>query len=171
VIVEARGSVVFDHVRQTIDVAIGSPGKASGLTEQAVKDLTKRLPQTSPYESFVMDLLMSRVLIDQVEESFSAKIAADILARLTHAKSWLSAWKAEHGDAAILFFERGRFDAIEVYLDEKTNAAAASMHETSLDLITELTTTVEEINGLVDAVQVHDNTKFCEEKFMTILRK
>ena len=99
--------MVFDHVRQTIDVAIGSSGKASGLTEQAVKDLTKRMPQTSPYESFVMDLLMSRVLIDQVEESFSAKIAADILARLTRAKSWLSAWKAEHGDAASLFFERG----------------------------------------------------------------
>ena len=169
-IVEARGSVVFDHVRQTIDVAIGSPGKASGLTEQAVKDLTKRLPQTSPYESFVMDLLMSRVLIDQVEESFSAKIAADILARLTHAKSWLSAWKAEHGDAASLFFERGRFDAIEVYLDEKTNTAAASVHETSLDLITELERTLAEISALAGAVEVHDKTKFCEEKFMTIMR-
>ncbi len=126
--------------------------------------------QTTPYGSFVIDLLMSRVLIDQVEESFSAKIAADISAHLTRAKSWLSALKSEQGDAASLFFERGRLDAIEVYLDEKTNTAAASVHETSLDLITELRTTLAEINGLADAVQVHDNTKFCEEKFMTIMR-
>ncbi len=43
--------MVFDHVRQTISIAIGSPGKASGLTEQAVKDLTNRLPHA------ILDLL------------------------------------------------------------------------------------------------------------------
>ena len=65
-IVEARGSVVFDHVRQTISIAIGSPGKASGLTEQAVKDLTNRLPQT------ILDLL--ELLVYAVYHWFTQKI-------------------------------------------------------------------------------------------------
>ena len=76
----------FDHVRQTIDIATDSlAGKASGLTEQAVKDLTKRLPQTCPCANFISDLLMSRVLLDQVEESFNAKVASSILTHLRQA--------------------------------------------------------------------------------------
>ena len=98
-IADAGGSVVFDHVRQTIDVALGLQEAASGLTEQAVQDLIKRLPQmsqgaASPYANFIMDLLMSRVLIDQVGDVFNAKIAASILTRLKQA----SAGTAELGE-------------------------------------------------------------------------
>ena len=105
-IADAGGSVVFDHVRQTIDVAFGSQEAGSGLTEQAVKDLIKRLPQTSqgaasPYANFITDLLMSRVLIDQVGDVFNAKIAASILTRLKQA----SVGTAEQGEALLVFFE------------------------------------------------------------------
>ena len=164
-LLQARGSTVFDHVRKTVDIAIDSLG-TSGLTEPAVKDLLKRMPQQgSAYVNFITDLLMSRVLIDQVEAGFNAKIASSILAHLDKAKTWI----AEHGDDAAVFFEKERFARIVSFLEEKTTVAAASVREARDSHLSMLIATGQEICQFADK-QFPNSSDFCEESFMRTMR-
>ena len=166
-IVEARGSVVFDHVKNTIDLAMGD--SISGLSEQSVKDLVRRLPQSCPHGALITEVLMSRVLSDTVADSFNAKVACDIFQRLSKARSMIAAWGGEQADKAKLFFGADRLAAVEAFLQTKASSLRAAICEARDALILQAAANVKCVAEFAEDLHVHDE-HFNEADFMTKMR-